>query len=137
MNCLKLNGRPAKIPIHKYMIKWDKPACSKFQTSIQNFFYPFWRSHVVGVEVYMPGTLYRFDLVNFTSKIIIESSWDQHTKFNKFFHKTRNNFFKQIKRDLLKEQWAELNGFTLIHIYNDELKDLSYDWVLEKFGIEL
>lgn len=66
-------------------------------------------------EIYLPGSggLYvDFFLPN--RAIMVEVHGEQHYKFNSFFHKTRLDFFKQLERDGKKEEWCELNNFTLI-----------------------
>ena len=131
-------GRSASIKISKYLIDWDAKCCSKFQTDVQAFFKRFWYKHVCGVEVRIPRKLLRFDLVNFTKKIIIESNGDQHENFSEFFHQgSRSKFLLQMGRDKEKRQWAELNGFAFVEIYPDDLPNLSLKWFRDKYQLEI
>jgi len=85
-------------------------------------------------EMPLVGTLMKFDLVNISKKIVCEVMGSQHTKFNKHFHGTKNKFLGQVKRDLKKHEWCELNDFRLVEVYSE--KELTYSFFLEQ-GVEL
>jgi hypothetical protein len=131
-------GRDRNIALTKYLIKWDKPACSKLQTRVQQFLYPFWRSHIVTVEFRIPSSRLRCDVLNWSLKIAIEVNGKQHDTFSKHFHGSRAGYRLSFQRDLEKEKW--LNGvmnFTVIHIYEEDIPKLSRSWFLEKYRVDL
>ena len=130
--------RLCTIPINRYKINWEK-APSKGQLELQKFLYPYWRNYLVLREMRVPGTLWRFDLVNCSKRVIIEySPLSHHNNFNEFFHKTRAGYSRSLKADLSKYEWAvEQNGFKLAEITEEDLPNLSVNFFLEKFGINI
>ena len=71
------------------------------------------------------------DFLNLTRKIAVELDGRQHHSKN-WPHKTNECFLKQLKRDEFKLKWAELNGFKMIEIYEDDELDIH---LLLKLGI--
>lgn len=125
------------IKVSKYKIIWDK-APSKGQLKLQQFLYPFWKNCIVLKEMFIPGTKWRFDIVNCNKKIIVEySPLSHHNNYNKFFHKSRIGYIRSLKSDLDKFEWAVDNGFKVLEINEDDLEHLSYEFVLNKFNISL
>ncbi len=122
----------------KYKINWDKKV-SKGQKILQDFLYPYWRNYLVLQEMRVPSTLWRFDLVNCSKKIIIEfSPKSHHNNFNKFFHKSRSGYLRSLKADMYKYEWAtEQNGFKLIELDDSDLPLLSVKYLEEKFGVNI
>jgi hypothetical protein len=49
-------------------------------------------------------------------KVLIEVQGVQHYKYVPHFHKDPFYFFQQRKRDVIKKEWAQENGYTLIEI---------------------
>lgn len=99
-------------------INWDE-ACtvSIFQNECKKILAMYWVGDVVAEEQLLPGTKQRFDFVNFTKRIIVESHGEQHFKMNKFFHNNNIfNFVNGLKRDEKKRKFAELNGFKMIEV---------------------
>jgi len=123
--------------IRKHLINWDNPSISKFQTKVKKFLYPYWKNHSVYEELPVIGTKNSVDFYNATRDIVIEVQGIQHTQFNKFMHnKSRSKYVDQIKRDMLKMEFAERNGFKFIEIYPADLP-LTEEFFYEKFGIFL
>lgn len=52
--------------------------------------------------------------------IAIEVHGEQHYKYVPFFHKTKANFFKSLKRDRTKEEWCLKNKIRLVVLKYDE-----------------
>jgi very-short-patch-repair endonuclease len=52
--------------------------------------------------------------------VVVEVQGQQHTKFVKHFHGTRQNFLKQKERDNLKRIWAEEEDVVLVRFNYDE-----------------
>lgn len=125
------------IKVSDYKIDWQK-APSKGQQILQDFLYKYWSKCLVLSEMRVPGTKWRFDIVNCNKKIIVEfSPTSHHNNYNQFFHKSRAGYLRSIKADLFKFDWAMSNGFKLIEIVDDDLNKLSPDYILEKFGINI
>jgi very-short-patch-repair endonuclease len=70
-----------------------------------------------------------FDFVIDELNIAIEVQGKQHYEFVPFFHRDSYYYYKQNKRDRLKKEWAEENGFYLVivkeHMKLDKSKFLS------------
>jgi len=135
MKFIALSG--AEKPVRyasKYKIKWNQDSISLFQTEVKLFLCPFWKNHDVYEEFPLVGTKLTFDFYNASKKVAVEVQGRQHTKFVKFFHQNRIKFLEQLKRDKMKEDYAELNGITLVTIFPED--ELSLD-LFKEFGIEL
>ncbi len=133
---LDLKGREKKLKnASRYRVSWNEKTRSKFQDAAKRFIYPFWKNDILLEECPLVGTLLKFDFLNVSKKIILEISGRQHIEFVKHFHGSRTSkFLGQIKRDMKKHEWADLNGYQLIEIYSE--KELTYEYFLSK-GVEL
>jgi hypothetical protein len=132
-----LKGRVKYKNISHTLVKWNEVSKSKFQREIKDFFRKYWEYDLVYEEMPMVGTRLRLDLANYTKKVAVEVQGEQHNEFNTFFHKTRNDFRRQLERDDKKEKWCEVNGYKLILIFQRDRKLLSKQWILDEFGINL
>jgi hypothetical protein len=130
-------GKYVSKNINKYIVKWDKPCRSKVQFTVKKFFESYWNCHIVVEEFPVFGTKMSCDLINLTKKIAIETHGRQHDKFVPFFHKTRSGYLQAVKRDLQKHAWLESNGIQVVEIFENEVKDLTVEWLKEKFDLEL
>lgn len=133
------SGKPVNINIRKYVIDWDS-APSKEQLRLQYFLFPFWKNQVVLSEFLLPGSKFRFDIVNISKHIIIEHSPNStHNEYNQFFHGSRSGFIKRIKSDMDKIEWAKSQNpsFKVIETTAEDLDYLSPKFFLEKFGVNL
>ena len=138
MKFLSLKGKPKGINISKYQIDWNGESLSNFQFSIKQFLYPFWCGQVVLEECPLAGTKLRFDFLNITRSIAVEANGNQHNQYNKFFHgKSRAKYLLQIKRDLIKQKWCDINKILLIEIFPDDVDNLCPEWFEEKYKITL
>lgn len=138
MRFTKLKGRNlVNVNISKYVIDWDR-AVSKPQKTVKDFFFTYWRNHIVLEEFRIPGCLFRIDLLDASTKTIVEISPDKvHLEFNKFMHGSRNGFLKKIKADCAKQEWGERNGFNYIELYDADIKNISVVYLKEKFNLDL
>lgn len=130
-------GRERKKNVAKYIINWDGKSRSKFQFAVKQFLKPYWSHHLVMEEFPVVGSKKTVDFFNYNLKVVAEISGSQHLKFVKHFHVDRSQWLAQIKRDIEKEKWAELNGFKFIEIFPKDLKNLSPAFFKEKFDIDL
>jgi hypothetical protein len=125
------------VNISPYLIDWSRKVSAP-QFKAKKFLYPYWKSSIVLEEFRIPSSLYRIDLINLSSKICIEISPDKlHLEFNKFMHGNRVGFHKKIKADADKMLWAERGGFTFLEWYDEDLKNLSKQYLKEKFDLDL
>lgn len=137
MKLIGVNGKSYNVNIREYLIDWDR-VVSKPQKNVKDFLYPFWKSSIVLEEWLLAGTRLRADIVSITKKVCIEVSPKRsHGTFNKFFHKTRGGYLNSLKRDGIKEKWMEINGFTLVTIFDEDIKVLSEKWFLDKYNVIL
>ncbi len=121
----------------KYKIKWDKQERSQFQTDVKAFLRPFISHHIVYSEFPVFSTLLKIDIYDATSKVAYEVSGLQHIKFSEHFHKgSRNNFLGQIRRDINKAKFCEINDIKLVEIFPDDLP-LTKQWFKEKYDVDL
>jgi|TARA_A100001201_G_scaffold56561_1_gene54888 hypothetical protein len=101
----------------KYLIDWNKPSRSKFQTQVKKFLWDYWQHDVVFEEFRVVGTRLSLDFYNANKKVAIEVQGAQHTKYVKFFHKNMFKYSDQLKRDEKKLQFCELNKIKLAEVY--------------------
>ena len=138
MRLFDINGKLVNKSVTKYLIDWSAKSRSKIQFNTKQFLKPYWSSCVVYEEFPVYGSLMKVDILNATKKIAVEVNGAQHGEFNKFFHaNSRAKYLNSIKRDYKKAEWLEKNGYALIEIEQDEVKDLSKDFFLKKFNIVL
>jgi hypothetical protein len=136
MRLLNVNGTLVNKNVRKYLINWEGKSRSKLQYKFKQFFYPYWKNHIVYEEFPVYGSMLKVDLLNATKKIAVEIQGEQHESFNKFFHdNSRLKYLQSIKRDVKKEKWLEINEFKFLQVYESDLKTLSPQYIEEKCGI--
>jgi hypothetical protein len=136
MRLLNVNGKLVNKNVRRYSINWEAKSRSKLQFKFKEFFYPYWKNHIVYEEFPVYGSMLKIDLLNATKKIAVEIQGSQHESFNKFFHdNSRLKYLESIKRDVKKEKWIELNKFKFLELYEDDLKNLSPQYIEEKCGV--
>ena len=133
-----LKGRQRDVNLNRYLIDWDRKVSGP-QKAVKDFLRPYWGHKRVCEELRVPYSKLRLDLVCVTDQLIVEVDGEQHEIYNPWMHRSLNGYAAAQKRDLEKERFAEVNGFRLIHIKDDEIKRglLSRDWIKETFGVEL
>jgi hypothetical protein len=136
MRLLNVNGALVNKNVRNYLIDWQGKSRSKLQFKFKEFFYPYWKNHIVYEEFPVYGSMLKVDLLNATKKIAVEIQGNQHESFNKFFHdNSRLKYLQSIKRDVKKVKWLEMNEFKFLELYEDDLKSLSPQYIEEKCGI--
>lgn len=104
----------------RYRVDWDKKSRSKFQKRIKDWLRIFWEGEMVYEEFPVVGTKMTLDFYNASKKIAIEVQGEAHFQYSPFFHNgSRQKFLGQIKRDMGKVEYCELNNIQLIEIYPD------------------
>jgi hypothetical protein len=136
MRLLNINGKLVNKNVRNYLVDWQGKSRSKLQFKFKEFFYPYWKNHIVYEEFPVYGSMLKVDLLNATKKIAVEIQGNQHESFNKFFHdNSRLKYLQSIKRDVKKGKWLEMNEFKFLELYEDDLKLLSPQYIEEKCGI--
>lgn len=136
MRLLNLNGKLINKNVRKNLIDWEGKSRSKLQFNFKQFFYPYWKNHIVYEEFPVYGTMLKVDFLNATKRIAVEIQGQQHESFNEFFHNhSRLKYLESIKRDVKKEKWLEMNNFKFLQLYENDLKIISSKYIEEKFGI--
>jgi hypothetical protein len=136
MRLLNINGKLVNKNVRKNLIEWDIKSRSNLQYQFKQFFYIYWKNHIVYEEFPVYGTMLKVDFLNATKKIAVEVQGNQHESFNKFFHEnSRLKYLQSIKRDVQKSKWLELNGFKFLELYENDLKKISPQYIEEKCGI--
>jgi very-short-patch-repair endonuclease len=133
--------RTVDIKINKYLIDWDTKVkrgkhFGQFQFDVKQLLRPHWEKKVILEEMRIPAKSGErgksIDIVNLTDRICVECDGKAHYEQSEFFHRNKYQYFRQLKNDLWKENWSELNGFKLIRIYQDDTLDEN---LLVKLGI--
>lgn len=91
-------------------------------------FYPY---DTILEEVLLPGSKDQFggrslraDIFLPSRSIMIEVHGEQHYKFNKFFFKSKLDFYKAKARDSDKREWCDLNEIELIELnFNEDIDE--------------
>ena len=136
MRLLNINGKLVNKNVRKNIINWEGKSRSKLQFQFKQFFYPLWKNHIVYEEFPVYGTMLKVDFLNATKKIAVEIQGNQHESFNKFFHDgSRLKYLQSIKRDVKKVKWLEMNNFKFLELYENDLVNLSPQYIEEKCGI--
>lgn len=137
MRLFNVRGKLVSKNVSKYIIDWEGKSRSKFQEQIKLFLKPHWSYCIVYEEFPVYGTLLKVDILNATKKIAVEINGEQHYSYNKFFHGSIEGYANSLERDTIKLNWLEKNGYSLIEIKSSDLKDLSPEFIKDKFNIEL
>lgn len=117
MTFLNLKGRKKTLKrATKYLVDWEKSTRSKFQDAVKQFLFSYWKRDMMFEEFPVVGSRMKFDFYNASKRVVVESVGRQHMEFVPHFQKTRMNFLGQVKRDLDKQAFCDLNGITLVEI---------------------
>jgi len=137
MRWKRLNShREVWISDKKYLIDWDKSAPSKGAQAVKDFLRDHLSNHLVFEEYCLPCTgRLRVDFLIPGKKIAIEYDGEQHEKYNSHFHKTRGGFINSLRRDELKDQFLEWNGYKVIRIVEKDLSKLSKEWLAKEHEV--
>jgi hypothetical protein len=130
-----LDGKERTIKnIKSCIIDWDGKSRSKFQFEVKKYLKKYWSGDVVFEELKVVGTRLTLDFFNANKKIAIEVQGKQHFSYVKFFHGNRANYLAQIKRDVKKIDFCNINNIKLMEIYPEDV--LSKE-LFEKYGVYL
>ena len=131
MRLYNIYGKLVSKNVSKHLIDWDKKSRSKFQFKVKQLLRPYWQNHIVYEEFPVYGSLMRVDFLNATKRVAIEVNGRQHSEFVPYFHKSRAEYLRSIKRDHQKTEWLEKNDFNLLEVEEKDL-NLGEDFFLIK-----
>ena len=79
------------------------------------------------------------DFLNASKKIALEHQGKgAHNEFNPFFHNnSRANYLASLKRDMKKLKILENNGYLVIETFTKDLNNLSKDFFLKTYNINI
>ena len=119
----------------KYLISWNGKSRSKVQFATKQFLFNYWEHHIVFEEFPVAGTKLTLDFYNANKKVAVEVQGEQHTKYIPFFHGgNKANYISQLRRDMSKINFCELNNITLVEVYRGEEINKN---LFKKFGVVL
>jgi hypothetical protein len=119
---------------HQWLACWHDiqqgnwcPACSVFknESECRRLLESYLGIPLPKTQFFSNHKRYEWDGYNAESKIAFEYNGEQHYKQNRFFHRKRDSFVNQQKRDKEKEHYAKENGITLIVIPYTDLPNLK------------
>lgn len=134
MKLKTLTGKSIYKNCAAYRVDWNKKSRSKIQKTIKEYCEIIWKNNVVFEEFPVFGTRYTLDLYNASKNIAIEIQGVQHTKYlgpsddgkkKGFFHKGREDFLHQLKKDGKKAEFCEINDIILVEIFESEMKSIK------------
>lgn len=132
-----LTGRFKDINISSLLIDWKGDDFgSKFEAEFAVWIYPYWKSDVVVTQLPVAGTRLTIDFFNVSKRIAVENQGRQHQEFVPFLSGSRAGYLSQIKRDLMKQKWCEVNGITLVEILPEDMP-LTKSFFKERYDIDL
>jgi hypothetical protein len=136
MQFITIWGAKRRIPkVNKYLIDWEKPSRSILQKNAKDFLYSYWKNHAVFEEFPVAGTKMTLDFYNATKKIAVEVQGRQHHKYVPYFHgKRKMGYLNQVKRDLDKKKYCEMNDVLLVEILEGD--NLTKD-LFKKLGMDI
>jgi len=139
MRVKKLNSnREILIRTSKYLIDWENDGDSSLEIKFRDLIKPYWIRQIVLHQFVIPGSRMRIDFLNCNKKIAVEINGDQHENYNKFFHRgSRVIWLEQIKRDIEKFEWCNLNGIKFLELKKEDLDNFSPEYIKEKFQLEI
>ena len=131
------NGKSVYKNDFKFLIDWNsKKRSSKGEKAVKQFLFDNCPNHVIYEEYVLPFRRLRVDFLDTTKKIAIEHQGKQHNNYVEHFHKNRTGYYRSIQRDTLKLEMLELNGYTLVETYDDDLP-LTKKFFLDKYNIKI
>jgi len=72
-------------------------------------------------EFIIPGERLSLDFFIPKRKMAFEFHGKQHYNINRFFHKHKQDFINQQKRDSRKSEWCQINNITLVEISDEKI----------------
>ena len=121
MNLLNSDGEEYSIRVAEYTCKkmGGKSSLHLAAYEVLHELFPF-ENILQEIPARCGDKLLYLDLLVPSIKLGVECHGRQHYEFNPHFHKNIFEFYKAVRRDKMKTEWAEVNGIDLITIRFDE-----------------
>lgn len=76
-------------------------------------------------EIHLPGCVGSLfvDFLLPNRRLAVEVQGQQHRVYVAHFHLSPQGFLQQKRRDAVKRQWCETNGFTLVELPDDRIAE--------------
>lgn len=119
-----LQGNSHKLSLANSYQNINKPSKSSFHLEARKLLQQTFPSVQIVEEVAIhlrKGSICYFDFFLPTLNLFVEIQGSQHYSQNAMFHKSNGDFLKQQKRDREKQEFCDINGFTLIQLRFDEV----------------
>lgn len=131
-----ITGRLKDVNINKLLIDWEGDFGSLFEAEVADWIYPYWRHDVVVAQLPVAGSKRSIDFFNVSRRIAIEVQGRQHNKYVPFLSGSRNGYLAQIKRDLMKQDWCDINDIKLVEILPEDMP-LTKSFFKDRYDIDL
>ncbi len=119
MKLLDINGKEVRIGIKAE----DKQSRSDFQHRVKQALKERFPYEIILEDFTVPNSRLSVDFFLVRMGIVVEANGKQHREFSTFHHGNRltdKKFGQQVKNDVLKENWAKMNGYKFITVNNDK-----------------
>ena len=125
MKLLDINGKEVRVQIRQSDYPMREVSRSKIQHEVGQKLQEMFPHETILEEFTIPGSMLKVDFLIIRLGIAIEINGDQHYAYNPHFHQERSKmgFANQVKRDVKKANWCEMNGFKYIEVR--KLEDLD------------
>lgn len=116
------DGKTYKINLGKYVGNENTNA-SNLHLQVREFLKENFPALNILEEVYIKSECIYLDFYIPTLKICVEAMGGQHFEDNRFFYKSKLDFYRAKARDRIKAEWCELNNIKLVYFYPDECEE--------------
>jgi len=108
---------------------------STISKSVQKTLEVVFPNSVIKEEEYIvyKGQRLFFDFYLPSHNLYVEVQGSQHSQFSSFFHADKKAFSAAKRRDKLKEEWCDLNDYTLVKVEYNEIP-ISVEKLIERIS---
>ena len=130
MKLLDINGKEVRIQIRQSDYPMREVSRSNIQHEVGQKLQEMFPHETILEEFPIPGSRMTLDYFMPRLMIAVEVDGEAHDHYIPFFHGQMSDkkFTKQVKNDMSKNKWCEINGIKLVRI--TKKSDLSKDgWI--------
>jgi hypothetical protein len=104
----------------------------KYQTQVGSLLSELFPGDIICEEFPCVGDNLTLDFFIPRKMIAVEVQGRQHKQFVEFFHRDKDGFLGQLKRDKRKSAWCQLNNIRLVKIDTGESKENIINLLLDE-----